>query len=362
MTNMNSQVLKTKSGLLALSFVLLTLSLPSAADAAFSKVGTTGAAFLKIGVGRSTAMGDAFVAIADDASAVYFNPAGLAQVARQVQLNHVDWIADVNHDHLAVVLPATGFGTVAFSVTALTMGDMEQTTLDNPNTRPREDEGTGLFFGAADMAFAVSYARIITDKLSFGLSVKAVQQTIWDMSASAFGFDVGLFYNTGFRSLRIGAAVTNYGTQLAFSGRQLDYSFFWRDSGPSQIQGSYKTTPMGLPTSFRFGIAYDIIEALDPTKDSRLTAALDITHPSDINETVNFGLEYGLADVFFLRGGYILNADHAYQEQVGWLTGLSAGMGARARPAQELSLGLDYTFRYLKYVKPTHRLQLTVGF
>ena len=119
---------------------------------------------------------------------------------------------------------------------------------------------------------------------------------------------------------------------------------------------------MGLPTSFRFGIAYDIIEAMNLAKDSRLTAAIDITHPSDINETVNFGLEYGLANVFFLRGGYILNADNSYQEELGWLTGLSAGLGARAKPAQGLSLGLDYTFRYLQYVKPTHRLQLTVGF
>jgi hypothetical protein len=347
--------------LLALAF-LASVVFISPAQAAFSKVGTTGASFLKIGVGRSTAMGDAFVAIADDASASYFNPAGLARVGRQVALNHVDWIADVNHENLAVVLPMTSFGTVAFTVTALTMGDIEQTTIDNPNTVTREDEGTGLFFGASDMAFAVSYARIITDKLSFGFTAKVVNQTVWDMSASAVGFDLGLLYNTGFKSLRIGAAVTNYGTQLSFSGRELDYSFGWTDSGPSQIQGSYSTTPVGLPTSFRFGIAYDIIEARDLDKDSRLTVALDVTHPSDINETVNCGLEYGLANVFFLRGGYILNADNSYQEEVGWLTGLSAGLGARAKPAQGLSLGLDYTFRYLKYLRPTHRLQLTVGF
>ena len=114
--------------------LLASVAFVSPAQAAFSKVGTTGAAFLKIGVGRSTAMGDAFVAIADDASASYFNPAGLARVSRQVQLNHVDWIADVNHENLAVVLPMTNLGTIAFTVTALTMGDIEQTTIDNPNT------------------------------------------------------------------------------------------------------------------------------------------------------------------------------------------------------------------------------------
>jgi len=338
--------------------LLASLAVVSPAQAAFSKVGTTGAAFLKISVGRATGMGDAFVAVADDASACFFNPAGLARAGRQIQFNHVDWIADINHDNLTAVVPLANVGTIAFNVTALTMGDMEQTTIDNPGTKQREDEGTGLLFGASDMAFGVSYARIITDKLSFGLSAKAVTQTIWDMSASAFGMDLGLYYNTGFRSLRIGAAVTNYGTQLSFSGRELDYSFYWPDSGPSAIQGSYSTTPMPLPTSFRFGVAYDLIDA----GSSRLTTAIDVTHPSDINETVDVGFEYGLNKVFFLRGGYILNSDTQYQEVLGWMTGLSAGIGVSTAPAKGLKLGLDYTFRYMQWVKPTHRVILTVGF
>jgi hypothetical protein len=338
--------------------LLVALLVVSTGLGAFSKVGTTGASFLKIGVGRATGMGDAFVAIADDASACYFNPAGLANVRRSIQFNHVNWIADINHDHLVAVLPVTNFGTIAFSATALTMGDMEQTTIDNPSTRVREDEGTGLIFGASDFAVCASYARIITDKLSFGLSAKGITQTVWDMSASALGVDLGLFYNTGFRSLRIGAAVTNYGTQLAFTGRQLDYSFFWTDSGPSAIQGSYKTTPVGLPTSFRFGVAYDLLEG----PDNRMTAALDITHPSDINETVNFGLEYAYGKVFALRGGYILNADNEYQKLLGWMTGLSAGVGVYTTPASGFKLGLDYGFRFMQWVKPTHRLVLTVGF
>ncbi len=337
--------------------LVATLLVVSAGWAGFSKVGTTGAAFLRIGVGRAAGMGDAFVAIADDASACYYNPAGLSRVGRQVQFNHIDWFADVNHDHLSVVLP-TGFGTLAFAVTALTMGDMEQTLIDNPNTMAREDEGTGLYFGASDFAVGVSYARIITDKLAFGATVKGIQQNIWDLSASAFGLDFGLHYNTGFKSLRIGAQVANYGTQLSFSGRQLDYSFGWTDSGPSQLNGSYRTEGMPLPTVFRFGIAYDLVDAAA----SKLTMAIDLVHPSDINEQINFGLEYGYNDIFHLRGGYILNADQDYQESIGWMTGLSTGVGLKTTPAEGLSLGLDSCFSYLEYLKPTHRVQLTVGF
>lgn len=348
--------MKRNTGM-TLRTVIAALLVASAALGAFSKVGTTGANFLKIGVGRATGMGDAFVAIADDASATYYNPAGLAGVGRSVQLNHLEWISDLTHEHLSAVLP-TGFGTVALSVTALAMGDIEQTTIDNPSTRLREDEGTGLFFGASDIALAASYARIITDKLAFGLTVKAINQSIWDMSASAVGADLGLHYNTGWNSLRIGAAMTNFGTQLSFTGRQLDYNFFWDDSGPSQLPGSYKTAPAPLPTSFRFGLAYDVVNQ----GDNLLTAALDVIHPSDINETVNLGLEYGYAKTFYVRAGYVLNTDVSYQENLGWGTGLSAGLGVRAAPAKGLKLGLDYGYRYLQFLQPTHRLLLTVGF
>ncbi len=342
----------------ALKILLLGVVACSFSYGAFSKVGTTGANFLKIGVGRASGMGDAFTALADDASAVYFNPAGLANVNRQAQINYAKWFADISHNFLVVVLPVNNFGTVAFTANALTMGDIEVTTVDDPKTPAREDEGTGLKVGANDLAFSLSYARIITDKLSFGLSVKAIQQTIWDMGASAVGFDMGLFYNTGFKSLRLGAAVANYGTQLAFSGPHLDYNFAWPDSGPKQLQGSYKTTPVPLPTMFRFGVAMDLLN----TGTNRLTTAIDIVHPSDINETVNIGLEYGLANMFFLRGGYILNVDQNYHQKLGDLTGLCAGLGVKGKPTSALEVGLDYAFRYYQYLKPTHRLMLTVGF
>lgn len=96
--------------------------------------------------------------------------------------------------------------------------------------------------------------------------------------------------------------------------------------------------------------------------DNLLTAALDVIHPSDINETVNLGFEYGYAKTFYVRAGYVLNTDVSYQENLGWGTGLSAGLGVRTAPAKGLKLGLDYGYRYLQYLQPTHRLLLTVGF
>jgi hypothetical protein len=193
--------------------LLLVLLVPLYAD--FAKLGTSGAQFLKIGVGRGAAMGEAFVAVADDASATYWNPSGLGHIdKRLVSLHHNEWIADIRHDYLSIVLPLGGFGTMGISLTALTMGKMEVLTVDDPNTTVREDTGTGRYFNASDYCIGFSFGRMFTDRLSAGLSVKAVQQTVWDMSAAGVAADFGIHYNTGFKGLRIAAAMSNFGGDI----------------------------------------------------------------------------------------------------------------------------------------------------
>ena len=152
-----------------LGILLIVLS-PLYAD--FAKLGTSGAQFLKIGVGRGAAMGEAFVAVADDASATFWNPSGLGTITtREISLQHNEWIADVRHEYLSVILPLSNFGTMGISITALTMGKMEYLTVDDPNTTIREDTGTGTYFGASDFAVAFSFGRMLTDRLAAGLTV-----------------------------------------------------------------------------------------------------------------------------------------------------------------------------------------------
>jgi hypothetical protein len=314
------------------------------------------APFLKISVGRPTGMGDAFTGVADDASAAFYNPAGLAHLSnRQVFFNHISWIAGISHEYISGILPVSGIGTFALSVTSLSAGGMEQTTIDDPTSPAREDLGTGLSFGASDMALGVTYARLITDKLAFGFTAKGITEQIFDITASGVGVDFGLLYNTGWRNLRLGASVANFGSDLSFSGRNLD---FVDSTLPTHPQASYKTTPSPLPIMFRFGLGYNLID----NAASKLVLALDLVHPSDINETVNLGLEYGIAGKYFLRGGYIYNTDVSYQEAVGWSQGISAGAGLAFTPLKGLDLKLDYGYRYQGYLGGTHRVTLGVGF
>ncbi|MEO0074693.1 MAG: PorV/PorQ family protein [candidate division WOR-3 bacterium] len=343
---------KIKYILLILPLIALTMH----GDIKFSKVGTTSAQFLKIGVGRATGMGEAFGAIANDASATYFNPAGLAQLTKkEAFISHIDWISDLNHDYVSLALPLSQIGVLGFSVSALTMGKIHRLTIDDPGTLIREDDSTGLYYNAMDMAFTISYARQITDKLAFGFSGKAITSTIWNLSASGAALDLGLLYHTGFKSLRIGAAVTNFGSSMAYTGLAVE---FQDTSYQIKPRARYVTTANPLPTTFRFGIAYDLIDMPDNT----LTFALDVLHPNDINETVNFGFEYIFRKIFFLRSGYILNTDLKYSEAMKYQTGLSAGAGFMTDLTPGVTLRIDYCYRDMGFLKASHRLGAIVGF
>ncbi len=360
--------------------LLVVLLLPLYAD--FAKLGTSGAQFLKIGVGRGAAMGEAFVAIADDASATYWNPAGLAMLTkREIALQHNEWIADIRHDYLSVALPLGSFGTMGISVTALTMGSMEILEIDDPETIIREDTGTGVYFNASDFAVGFSFARMFTDRLAAGVSVKAVQEMIFNMSASGIAADFGIHYNTGFKGLRIAASMSNFGSDIAFAGRDLDILYDADYDYPADyeaVPGILKTSPFPLPLVFRFGVAFNPIE----NEASRFTVAIDLNHPNDNYETMNLGLEYGYLNTVFLRAGYraYLNMDYmkamtggdpiidptdntisGYEWGDDWMNNLSAGLGVNLKTG-DLGFKVDYTYMNKGILGPTHRIGLTMGF
>ena len=131
------------------------------------RAGISTAQFLKIGVGgRASALGDAFVALANDASALYWNPAGLSQFStNEVFFSHNKWVADINHDFLGAVYHLDESNSFGVALTSLSMADMPVTTEYAPF-------GTGEYFGFGDLALAVTYSRRMTDQFSFGGTVR----------------------------------------------------------------------------------------------------------------------------------------------------------------------------------------------
>jgi hypothetical protein len=339
-----------------LCLLICNLLIVSTCFGVFTKLGMAGMPFLKLGVGRATGMGDAFVAVADDASASYWNPAGLALLKnREILFNHIDWILDTRHEYLSGAFP-TKLGTFAVSVTNVNYGNFEETTIDYY-------QGTGRTFSANDLALGISFARMYTDKFAFGASVKAIQQSVWELTSTAIAFDFGTYYNTGWENIRLAMAIANFGPDTKFSGTQLDfnvdypsnYSWPWTIY---PIKATYVTEKFPLPITFRFGLAYDIFKDQD---NSYLTLAADLVHYNDVNEKVNVGLEYKYMN-FLVRGGYIVNTDFDYSEDLLWETGLSAGAGLKLDPSPNLHFSLDYALRDMGRLGLSHRVSLNVGF
>src|SRR5437762_3417381 len=136
------RLMKNRKSLL---FALMIVSIAAAFGQGrnVSKTATNAAVFLEIPVGApAIAMGSAFVSVANDATSLYWNPAGSAHLSRnEFVASHSGWIADTKFDYGAFVLPLSEFGVLGFSYTSLSMADMTVRTVEQP-------EGTGEFFSA----------------------------------------------------------------------------------------------------------------------------------------------------------------------------------------------------------------------
>ncbi|MCF6237963.1 MAG: PorV/PorQ family protein [Candidatus Marinimicrobia bacterium] len=330
--------------------LILLLSLVALLQAGFDKVATTAAPFLKMGVGaRALAMGSGFVALADDASALYWNPAGMASSQGIIAMaSHNDWMLDIAHDYVGVILPGRRNERFGLSITSLTMGDQPVRTLEEP-------EGTGLTYGVMDLAISAAYARQITDRLSFGLNGKFIQLTAYNETATTMALDIGSILRTDFHGLRIGMALYNFGGDIRFSGRDL----IVKSDIDENIDGNYnsdvdlRTEPWPLPLMIRIGISMDLIgvgEALFLNDFARLTLALDADHPNDGPEHLNLGAEFAVREILFVRGGYRFNADEIqlpeddegiYNDLESW----SLGAGVKLDLAGLGQIRLDYAVK-----------------
>ncbi len=263
-----------------------------------SNVGTTAAPFLQIGVGsRAVGMGGAFVATANDVSAMYWNPAGLGQLnSIEGIFVHSKWLADITFDYAGIVFPVTQYGTIGVNITTLNMGEMEVRTVDRP-------EGTGELFAASDLALGLAYGINLTNRFSIGFNLKYIQQQIWKEKASGFAIDMGTLYQTPVEGLRIGAALSNFGTDMKMTGNDL---LVYHDVDPyqsgnnDQIFAQLQTDSWALPLLFQLGVAMDVIQ----NETHQLTVEADAVHPNDNTESMHLGMEYGLNKQYFLRAGY----------------------------------------------------------
>ena len=315
-----------------------------------SNVGTAAAAFLNIGVGsRANSMGGAFTALADDATALYWNPAGISQcVHPEVTLNHSDWFLDIFHEFMGAVIPA-GQHSYGASVTYVGVPDQIVRTIEEP-------EGNGNYYNASDLMLGVTYAHRFTDQFAMGFTGKYIRESIYNCAGSAWAVDFGALYQPSFMEwVSIGMEIANFGTTLRYSGRDIDIKV---DNDPKhysndRLSAALTTDAFQLPLIFRFGLAMKPIN----TRESRWVTAIDLIHPSNNTESINIGTEYVYRDIISFRTGY-----HSLLERDFETTGgFSMGFGLQVY-VQKLVMVLDYAYRDFGILHNVHRYSLGFRF
>ena len=283
--------------------ILLTSALlVGLASAQFDNVGTSAANFLKIGVGsRAEGMGGAYTAQVADATALYWNPSGLAHIQQpQIVFNYFDWVADMQYSYMGLAIPAGKLGTFGMSFIYFDMGEMVKTTEFEP-----VGEGT---FSASDFAIGFGYGTNISDRFVVGVQAKLIRETISFSSASAFAIDAGSQYLTNFYGLRIGMSVTNFGTKMRLYGtdNKVDVDAYEDLDGNPDVVAHLNTDDWSIPMAFRFGMSMTPIgkDGIIKQDMAEVTVNLEYFDPRDYNPYYILGAETKVMDLLYLRGGY----------------------------------------------------------
>ena len=295
-----------KLKLVFMTAALLVLGLSTAFAGNAARIGSAGAQELRIPYGsRGTAMGGAVVANTFGIESMYWNPAGLASLeGTEAMFSYLPYIADINQNFVGVATNVEGFGTIGFGAKIISIGEIEQTTVDFP-------DGNGRLFSPSLAVINVSYARVLTANVSFGASGMYVNEQIYDMAAHGLAFDAGFMYDPAWHGVKLGLAVKNYGSEMKFSGRGADRaSNLQRPEAPL-------SAPFDLPASINMGMSYEFLNQGDNTA---LLCGNFLANTYS-NDVVQGGAEYGYKGLYFLRGGY------NYSKQNNWLNGATLGAG-----------------------------------
>lgn len=328
--------------------IIIILGITSIINPQTLKTGTTAAQVLKFNVGpRAIGMGGAFTSVSNDILSTYWNPAGTASIiSNEAFFNHTDLYIDIKHDYAAFASKLSDLGTVGLFVSVLSMDEMMVRTIENP-------EGTGEFFDAGALVVGVNYSRYLTENFSIGFNFKYINESIWHMSASGFAIDVGTLYKIPIlNEFRIAASVSNFGTKMQLSGRDVTKTFASGSTGKDILNVNLELDNFDLPLLFRFGVSADLLK----DESSRLTVAADAVHPNDHSEYINSGLEYSWNEIVFIRGGYnsLFETDSE--------KGLTVGFGLNYRLIDAIKLKLDYAYQDFGRLTNVHYFSFGITF
>jgi hypothetical protein len=327
-----------KQTLFFILFLFMAANLP--AGDTFNKAGRTALQFLKIGMGaRPAGMGEAVIANIHDVTAVFWNPAAITGIQRaEAAFGYTKWFADLNFTSGAVGFRIGNMGVLAVDYIALDYGQIQEAL--TTSSSGGLDTRTGKTFGGSDLALGLTYSRMYTDKLSIGVRVKYLREELFTFTSSSWAFDVGSYYETGWKGVRLAMSAQNFAGPMR-----------WLKTGEEERQS------FDIPLVFRVGCSVDLLGGknlvLGGNADAqRLSLSVDAIHTNDYAERIHMGMEYWLYNLLCMRAGYRFN----YSEG-----NLSIGGGIQYN-THTMQIHFDYAYVDYDFLDSPHRLSMSVAF
>lgn len=301
---------------------------------AFEKSGTTSFQFLSVRPSaRAAALSGTFTTIVNNSEACFWNPAGLTRISdMDFSSTYIDYFLDVKMFSFSAGMTTHDYGSLGIFALYSDVGEIEVTTTAVGVLDFRADKSfnpglTGEVYRPTQFVGGISYAASLTESFSFGISAKYVQEDLVFKKASALIFDGGLLFNTGYKSIVIGAALKNFGQDVKF------------------VEKKYP-----IPQTLNIGVSANLVGAAHrslfmESEENSLLFAYDLVQPRDFDQQHTVGIEYSYDKIFIIRGGYNFNGDQA---------SYSAGAGINY-----MNMRIDYSYNPMgDYLPAIHRISI----
>ena len=302
-----------------------------------TKVATTAGNWLKLETGaRGVGMAGAMVAAGTGVSAITYNPASIGFVkGSELYYSKTNYLAGISHSSMAYGTQVTPTDFIAFHLFSFNSGKMDVTNAYFP-------DGTGEEFNVTGLSLRGTYAKILTDRLKFGVSIKYIRETIYTTAMQTVAIDLGSNFDTGIYGVILGMSVSNFGPDVQFSGEGLEQQV----ADTLSVDGTLSklTDKFPIPMSFRLGVKKDVFD----NSIHKLTVAMDGVNPVDYVVTGNMGLEYSWLETAYVRGGTHLNHDTA---------SFTVGAGIKIG-----NIHVDYAYANYGILENTNQFGLRFGF
>lgn len=344
---------------LLLAGLILALSIQIGYSGNKDRAGQAGASELQIlPYPRIQSLAGANVASVRGLEAMYLNVAGTAFTQRMnIIISYTDWLkgSDVSIYTFGFVTKAGEFSTIGLSVMNMSFGEIDITTVNQP------EGGIGKF-KPNFLNIGFSYARKFSDQIIGGALVRVINEAIADNSAQGIALDAGIQYVTGYNErLKFGIALRNVGPPMKFSGDGLTFRGNVLGSD-NAITLMHRSASFELPTLLTLGGSYDFFFG----ENEEHTITINGAFVSNAFQKDNFalGIQYNFKNIFMLRGGFYYeeNIFDAMPERTTVYTGPAAGVTVQVPTNKEKgsSMALDYAFRATNPYAGIHTIGLRI--